>query len=161
MIRSDLGAAGRLALLLRGPGRLAQVPSEEGESEGETGNLWIGLWEACELRAEGFCFLVVPGEEGVVVVDGPDAIIDFLKADDLARERVGEKDLAFLDAEAAAVRDTPQLEVAGILRSLDAVWKRARRGLPARGRRVVVERLVGALLVVRGAKPIEDLLLKT
>ena len=89
-----------------GSGRIAQTPSGEGEREGETGNLWNGLWEGCGLRglrAEGLGLLVVPGEQGVVVVDGPDAIIDFLEADVLACEGIGEEDLAALDAEAAAV----------------------------------------------------------
>ena len=62
---------------------------------------------------------VEAAEEGLVVDDVPEAVLDFLESDVFVVERLAQEVLAGVEAEGAGAADVPDLEVAGVLRRGD------------------------------------------
>ncbi|MGH2359016.1 MAG: hypothetical protein ACRDGM_00505 [bacterium] len=65
--------------------------------------------------------LVEASEQGVVVEDIPDAVLDLFEADVLTVEGLGKEVLAGVESEGAAVADAPDLEVSRVGRRRDAL----------------------------------------
>ena len=83
-----------------------------------------------------------PAEEDGPEVDGPYAWGDFLKADELSTEQVGDIDPVGVPPDAAVGRDLPCLEVGRILKGWDLLGEGSRAGLIEGCGRVLIERLV-------------------
>ena len=58
---------------------------------------------------------VEAAEEGVVVDDVPEAVLDFFEPDVVVVERLAQEVLAGVEAEGAGAADAPDLEVARVL----------------------------------------------
>ena len=69
---------------------------------------------------------VEPSEQRVVVVDGPDAVVDLFETDVVALERIAEELLLELQPEGAVVADTADQEVTRVLRRGNPVGQRPR-----------------------------------
>lgn len=67
---------------------------------------------------------VEPGEENGAVVDRPDLLVDLLKGDGLALERVADEDSLVLPSDHSGVVDLSGLVGAGILDRRQAFRKR-------------------------------------
>jgi hypothetical protein len=102
----------------------------------------------------------VASEQGVVVENVPDRIVDLVEADDLAVEGLREELLTRVESEAASVADAAQLDVSRVARRRDAIWVSAARWLPTGGGRLVAERFVRADVVVSATEVVEDALLQ-
>src|SRR4029077_7684914 len=57
------------------------------------------------LRADDVVTFVDAGEQDVAEVERPDAVINFLEADDLLLERVRDEEQAFLESDRPGIRD--------------------------------------------------------
>src|SRR5216117_1755889 len=79
--------------------------------------------------------LVDPPEQSSIVHDVPDPVCNLLESDVLVTEGIAEKGLRGVQAESAAVADTTDLHMIGILRRNDPLGIGVRRRLPERCRR--------------------------
>ena len=69
---------------------------------------------------------VEAAEEGLVVNDVPEAVLDFFEADVFVIERLAQEVLAGVQAEGPRTADASDLEVAGVVRRGDAFGIRLR-----------------------------------
>src|SRR5262249_6509480 len=90
----------------------------------------------------------------------PDPVVDFLEADVLADAGGGDVYPRLVRAKAAIGADVPNLEAIGIVEWGQLARHRAWRRLIHRGRRPLLERFVGPLLVELAAEAIEAPLLR-
>ena len=90
----------------------------------------------------------------------PVAIIDGLKSDGFSAERLADENLCALPEEGAIWINPLAFHVAGVFRFCNSIWIDAGRTLVARGRRLLLERLVRAFLVVLLAESIKSPLLR-
>ena len=104
--------------------------------------------------------LIVASEQGVVVEDVPDRVVDLLEADGLAVECLRKKLLTRVQAETASVADAAQFDVSRVARRGDARRVSASRRLPTGGGRLVAERFVRPDVIVGATKVVEDTLLQ-
>ena len=104
--------------------------------------------------------LIVASEQGVVVEDVPDRVVDLLESDGLAIECLRKKLLTRVQAETASVADAAQLDVSRVARRDDARRVSASRRLPTGGGRFVAERFVRPDVIVGATKVVEDTLLQ-
>src|SRR5436309_9430331 len=92
--------------------------------------------------------LVDPPEQSSIVHDVPDPVCNLLESDVLLTEGIAEKGLRGVQAESAAVADTTDLHMVGILRRNDPLGIGARRRLPERCRHLIADAFVGSLRIV-------------
>src|SRR6266404_4711743 len=92
-------------------------------------------------------------------VNRPDAVSDLLEPDRVLLERIGDEQQPLLQADGARVSDALDEEVPGILDGGHGTRVGAGRGPVERGRRPILERLVGPLVIVEAAEGIEGPLL--
>ncbi len=85
----------------------------------------------------------------------PESIVDLLETDVLSGEGVGHADPIRFPPDAAVAADEPDFEVSGVFERKGLPRKLARRRVVDRGGSFLAERLVGPLVVVLGAEPIE------
>ena len=88
------------------------------------------MGDSSRLGPDDVVALVDASEQDVAEVNGPDPIVDFLEADGMLLERVGQKQQALLQADRARVSDTLDEEVARIFD------RGERAGVGARGRTI-------------------------
>ncbi len=79
--------------------------------------------------AERQVVLVEPAEQDGTEAEGPNAVVDFLKADVLIDDAGADVDPALLPADAAVTADAANLEVAGVLERREPLGAGARGGL--------------------------------
>src|SRR5213083_2142949 len=99
--------------------------------------------------------LVDPPEQSSIVHDVPDPVCNLLEPDVLVTEGIAEKGLRGVQAESAAVADTTDLHMVGILRRNDPLGIGVRRRLPERCRHLIADAFVGSLLIVAPAEGVE------
>jgi hypothetical protein len=104
-------------------------------------------------------FLVQPPQRVRAVVDGPQAIADFLQADPPALEDGADEDEPGLPADVVDLRDEADLEVGGIFVLDRPAGQWPERGLIEIGWRLLVQSLVRPLLVEDVPEGVEGLLL--
>jgi hypothetical protein len=109
--------------------------------------------------AEDVVTFIDPGQEDVAEVDGPDAIVDFLEAEDMLLERVRDKDQALLESDRSRVRHPLGNVMARVLDRREGPGVQAGRRLVQRGGRSAAEKLVRAFIVVEDPEPVESALL--
>src|SRR5438094_9666159 len=99
--------------------------------------------------------LVDPPEQRSIVHDVPDPVCNLLEPDVLVTEGIAEKGLRGVQAESAAVADTTDLHMVGILRRNEPLGIGVRRRLPERCRHLIADAFVGSLLIVAPAEGVE------
>src|SRR2546427_12403519 len=99
--------------------------------------------------------LVDPPEQSSIVHDVPDPVCNLLESDVLVTEGIAEKGLRGVQAESAAVADTTDLHMVGILRRNDPLGIGARRRLPERCRHLIADAFVGPFLILAPAEGVE------
>ena len=114
---------------------------------------------AAPSRADDVVAFIDAGQEDVAEVDGPDAILDLLEAEDLLLERVRDEEQALLEPDRPRVRHSLGNVMARVLDRRDVPRVRAGRRLIDRGGRPAPEKLVRTLFVVEDAEPVEGALL--
>ena len=89
----------------------------------------------------------------------PDAVVDFLEADGVLLQRVGDEEQALLEPKRPRVRDALDEEMSGILDRRQGAGVEPRRWpIPRRGRGAL-EKLMRPLVVIFDAEAIERALL--
>ena len=104
--------------------------------------------------------LVHPSEQHRSEVDVPEAVADFLEADELAGQGVGDADPSALPADAAVSADIAHLIVSRVLDRGKGLGEHPRRRSVAGVGRFQAEGLMRSLLVVLGAESVEADLLR-
>jgi hypothetical protein len=115
------------------------------------GDRWLG--------PDDVVAFVDAAEKDVAEVNRPDAVVDLLEPDGVLLQGIREEEEPCLEADGAGIGDALDEEVSGIFDGRQESGVRARRGGIARGRWVVVQGLVGALVVVEAAEGVEGALL--
>src|SRR5947209_20518955 len=95
--------------------------------------------------------LVDPPEQSSIVHDVPDPVCNLLEPDVLVTEGIAEKGLRGVQAERAAVADTTDLHMVGILRRNDPLGIGVRRRLPERCRHSMPDSSGGSIRIVATA----------
>jgi len=103
--------------------------------------------------------LVEASEEHAVEVDGPDPVIDFLQADVVLFEGVGDEQQPVLEAKGAGVGDALDQEVAGVLERGQVLGIGAWGHAVAITGRAAAQVLVRPFVVVLAAERVEGTLL--
>jgi len=103
--------------------------------------------------------LVHSAEEDVAEMNGPNAVVDFLKADGVLLQGVGDEQQALFESKGAGVGNAFNDEMAGVLDRGQLPRIFAIRGSVERCGGFPAERLVGALLVVYPSEAVESSLL--
>ena len=104
---------------------------------------------------------IKPAQEHVAEVERPDTIVDFGEPDAVLAQGRREVEQLRLEANGPGVRDPLHDEVPRIRQGRHGAGVAARGPPIARAGRATVEDLMGALVVVFGAKAIEGPLLRT
>jgi hypothetical protein len=104
-------------------------------------------------------WFVETSEQGVVVENVPDAVVDLLESDVMTVEGLREELLLGVKPEGAGVADAPDFDMAWIFGWSDSLGVRAIRGFPSRSGSLIVESLVRSNLVVGLSEALEHALL--
>src|SRR4029453_8360900 len=98
-------------------------------------------------------------EQDLAEVNGPDAIVDFLEADGMLLQRIGEEEQPFRQTDGARVRHALDQEVAGILDGRQRARVGPSGGTGKRSRRAIAQGRVGPFVIVEMAERVEGTLL--
>ena len=111
------------------------------------------------LGSDDVIAFVDAAEQHVTEMNRPDPVVDFLEADGVLLQRIGDEQQALPQADGARVGDALDEEMARILHGRQGAGIGAGRGAVERGGRAILERLMGPLVVIEAAEGVEGSLL--
>ena len=117
------------------------------------------MGDSSQLGPDDVVAFVDASEQDLAEVNGPDAIVDFLEADGMLLQRIGEEEQPFLQTDGARVRHALDQEVAGILDGRQRARVGPSGGTVQRSRRAIAQGRVGPFVSVEMAERVEGTLL--